>query len=405
MPYLSDYLLLKGILPRLEAGTGINVLLDGTSVKVKGTPGKNEHPGKFGVYIPFLGYYLDDTAIEELASVSIVLQRTGEQLGKFQILSRETVRNSKKNYENKINLDWYRNPENSILMDCSLKYTEAEMNWIRVGISPLEMEDRVIMFVDEDDSSINFFSSWQDTGLWKGFFRPDTGEKGGYEVYRLIAAKRQNREGDDLLSGFTNQLQGHFDTLGYIQHEQLQYQARNIAPVVDKHKKEETLNGHLEILVEALTKQGYHEEVALLQKAMLLSENEEALAYCLGKLHKRNAIALQKDSRIWDEVMSYLRFNRLEYFFELHENPQPEVNTVLAFLLGLFGFCLTVFTLLGLFGRQGMPESVAEFFLTLLQPLTLFSVAGLVIMVAAMWKIRRNRQRIRFLSYLESLNL
>ena len=231
MSYFVDNLTLNGNITIPTENDTIGIYFLKSKYKTIGYYNKSDIENTFCLLIPYLNFHLSSTETNPRDKVLIYLEETKQQLGEYEIITRETVRNMKSFYEGKIDFNWNKDNEKTETIDCSLHYTVSEMNWIKVGISPQGMEDRVIMYVDDDENTINFYGSWQGYGLYKAFFRKvttnnkikidDVISKGSsFEVYRLIAIKRPYRDSERLLSDFVSQLKYHFNDLEFAERQQ-----------------------------------------------------------------------------------------------------------------------------------------------------------------------------------------
>jgi len=231
MAYFIDYLILSGNISLSNDNDTIGIYFLKSKYRTKGYYKKRDIENTFGLLIPYLNFNLSQADTNPTDKVLLYIEDTQQEIGEYEILSRETVRNTKSLYEGKIDFNWYKNNDEIETIDCSLHYTDNEMNWIKVGISPIEMEDRIIMFVDEDECTINFFGSWQGYGLFKAFFRKNVIteninsansilQTASFEVYRLIAVKRPYRDRKKLLEDFISQIKYHFNTLEYAKSQQ-----------------------------------------------------------------------------------------------------------------------------------------------------------------------------------------
>jgi len=226
MSYFVDSVNLKTNYTLLDPGKPVIMGFPGADLRLRAYIIQSGEGTGLQVLVPHLLYHY---SMEELNTGDTVLLFTEEQqepIGEFEIAERQTIPNTKKAYEGKIALDWFKDTEYNETISCSIFYTAAEMNWIKTGIAPIEMEERVILFVDEEDQSINFFSSWQGQGLWKAYFRQTEQEGAAVEVYQLIACKRPQRDEARLLSDFSAQIRYHLDTLDYLRWQQMQHKKK-----------------------------------------------------------------------------------------------------------------------------------------------------------------------------------
>lgn len=220
MAYFVDILLLQGIPSIPESEKTVILGFRNTGFRIRGFIKPEADGTGITIHVPNLIYNLSEADLQKGDTVQVYTEKMDALIGVYEVLGRETMRNRKETYAGQLNSDWYQHPEQVEEINCSIWYTQPEMNWIKIGIAPVEMEERVILIVDDADHSINFYTSWQGAGLWKAYFRPATQSGYAVEVFRLIARKRAERDRDRLLSDFSSQIQFHLDTLEYVKLQQ-----------------------------------------------------------------------------------------------------------------------------------------------------------------------------------------
>lgn len=67
-------------------------------------------------------------------------------------------------------------------LNINITLTNENMDLIKLGHIPLEMEDKWFMYVDEQDNSINYYNSWSGIQLFKGYYK----QKENTIIYKLI---------------------------------------------------------------------------------------------------------------------------------------------------------------------------------------------------------------------------
>lgn len=66
-------------------------------------------------------------------------------------------------------------------LEIEINLTDEEIELIKLGHVPFEMEDHWFMYFDEDDNTINYYRSWTGMPVFKGYLDPDNNK-----VYKLI---------------------------------------------------------------------------------------------------------------------------------------------------------------------------------------------------------------------------
>ena len=68
-------------------------------------------------------------------------------------------------------------------LEIEINLTDEEIELIKLGHVPFEMEDHWFMYFDEDDNTINYYHSWTGMPVFKGYLDPDNNK-----VYKLIVS-------------------------------------------------------------------------------------------------------------------------------------------------------------------------------------------------------------------------
>ena len=91
-------------------------------------------------------------------------------------------------------------------LDVNIYLSNEEIELIKLGHVPFEMEDNWFMYFDEKDSTINYYRSWSGMAVFKGYLDPNKNK-----VYKLVISLEKdvysNRNTDDyLISQFKKML-------------------------------------------------------------------------------------------------------------------------------------------------------------------------------------------------------
>ena len=128
----------------------------------------------------------------------------------FKVINREFRKVKEDDFENsKLNSDTSQLKS----IDCDLRFTDEEMQWILVGTAPVDMSDRIVMFSKEN--IIKIFSSWGGQLFYCAKY--ERLDKENYVVNNLKVAIRAIEMTDkEYIDKFRFQLEYHLDDLNWI---------------------------------------------------------------------------------------------------------------------------------------------------------------------------------------------
>lgn len=130
----------------------------------------------------------------------------------FTIINREFRKVKEEDFNNSF-INSSNDESNLKSIDCDIRYSNKEMEWIIVGSAPVEMEDRIIMF--SKDNKILIFSSWGNQLIYSA--RYDKLDKDNYVINNLKVALRPIDLTDrEYIDKFKFQIKCHLDDLNWI---------------------------------------------------------------------------------------------------------------------------------------------------------------------------------------------
>lgn len=98
-------------------------------------------------------------------------------------------------------------------IDCDIRFSTEEMQWILVGTAPVDMDDRIVMF--SKDNNIMIFSSWGGQLIYSAKYEKVDAEN--YTINNLLVALRPIDLSDgEYVNKFKLQLQYHIDHRNWI---------------------------------------------------------------------------------------------------------------------------------------------------------------------------------------------
>lgn len=126
--------------------------------------------------------YLDDMINKYIGLLQLRIKKNEDDWQKSKDEYFERERQSK--FQRVTKDDWNIKPmtNNTKELKIDIKLTDEELEYVKLGHKPLEMEDHFFMYYDDGDNSINYYRSWTGIQVYKAFYNINT-----KSIDRLVA--------------------------------------------------------------------------------------------------------------------------------------------------------------------------------------------------------------------------
>ena len=84
--------------------------------------------------------------------------------------------------------------------------TDEELEYVKLGHRPLEMEDHFFMYYDDNDNSINYYRSWTGIQVYKAYYNLNTKSIDRLVAHLVPEVYSSRLTDEDLIKSFKNHI-------------------------------------------------------------------------------------------------------------------------------------------------------------------------------------------------------
>ena len=148
--------------------------------------------------------YLDDMINKYIELIQLRIKKNEDDWQKSKDEYFERERQSK--FQRVTKGDWNIKPmtNNTKELKVDIKLTDKELEYIKLGHKPLEMEDHFFMYYDDNDNSINYYRSWTGIQVYKAYYNENTKSIDRLVAHLVNEVYHSRITDEDLIKTFTN---------------------------------------------------------------------------------------------------------------------------------------------------------------------------------------------------------
>ena len=150
--------------------------------------------------------YLDDMVNKYIELLQLRIKKNEDDWQKSKDEYFERERQSK--FQRVTKDDWDIKPmtNNTKELKIDIKLTDEELEYVKLGHKPLEMEDHFFMYYDDNDNSINYYRSWTGIQVYKAYYNVNTKSIDRLVAHLVEEVYSSRITDEDLIKTFKNLL-------------------------------------------------------------------------------------------------------------------------------------------------------------------------------------------------------
>lgn len=150
--------------------------------------------------------YLDDMVNKYIELIQLRIKQNEDDWNKSKDEYFDRVKQSK--FQRVTKADWDIKPmtDNIKELKVDIKLTDEELEYVKLGHKPLEMEDHFFMYYDDNDNTINYYRSWTGIQVYKAYYNVDTKSIDRLVAHLVKEVYSSRITDEDLVKSFRNLL-------------------------------------------------------------------------------------------------------------------------------------------------------------------------------------------------------
>lgn len=150
--------------------------------------------------------YLDDMVNKYIELIQLRIKQNEDDWNKSKDEYFDRVKQSK--FQRVTKADWDIKPmtDNIKELKVDIKLTDEELEYVKLGHKPLEMEDHFFMYYDDNDNSINYYRSWTGIQVYKAYYNLNTKSIDRLVAHLVPEVYSSRLTDEDLIKSFKNHI-------------------------------------------------------------------------------------------------------------------------------------------------------------------------------------------------------